>query len=412
MIRNWTYFLVLSGLLIFTACEENEQSKKKVEKTENKKEETENERKPLPQQKEPNVVIAGEIDGGFNTPLVLEANTPRGAILITEGFSDKQGAFTLKGNIEDMGLYQLRIKEKREKGKEPKVVPMTLVPDDSVFVQLNFDSFSTNPVYSNTTWAPVLNEYMEEMKKFVEWQKSIKDPQKYDNEKLMEMVKKERKSMDDFTKKTINKDPSNPANILLMTNLMPMMGYDHWDKKHLEVLKKLQSAYQEAYPNHPMTEKIINQVSQVEKDYNEYINFTEKNIAPEIALKDPQGKTRRLSDLRGKYVLVDFWASWCGPCRVENPNVVKVYHRFKDKGFDIFSVSLDKNRQSWTKAIKADGLKWKNHVSDLKMWESDVVPLYNIRGIPHTVLLDPEGKIVGNNLRGDKLEQKLEELLN
>jgi thiol-disulfide isomerase/thioredoxin len=109
----------------------------------------------------------------------------------------------------------------------------------------------------------------------------------------------------------------------------------------------------------------------------------------------------------GKYVLIDFWASWCGPCRAENPNLVKVYNDFKDKGFDIFGVSLDTDRKSWLKAIKDDNLTW-HHVSDLKGWENSAAQVYGVRAIPANVLLDKDGYIIGKNLRGEDLRKKLE----
>lgn len=132
--------------------------------------------------------------------------------------------------------------------------------------------------------------------------------------------------------------------------------------------------------------------------------------APDIELPDPEGKTRRLSDLRGKVVLIDFWASWCRPCRAENPNVVRLYGEYHPKGLEIFSVSLDNNRDAWLNAIKSDGLSWPNHVSDLRGWSSAGGRLYGISSIPATVLVDREGKIVARNLRGKDLENKLKEI--
>lgn len=132
--------------------------------------------------------------------------------------------------------------------------------------------------------------------------------------------------------------------------------------------------------------------------------------APDIAMTDRDGKIRRLSDLRGKVVLIDFWASWCRPCRAENPNVVRLYHAYKDKGFDIYSVSLDNSRDKWLQAIDADGLVWDNHVSDLRGWSSEGGRLYGVSSIPATVLVDRDGKVLARNLRGPELERKLKEL--
>jgi peroxiredoxin len=132
--------------------------------------------------------------------------------------------------------------------------------------------------------------------------------------------------------------------------------------------------------------------------------------APDFSLPDVNGNTVSLSSFKGKYVLVDFWASWCGPCRHENPNVVKAFEQLKNKNFTVLGVSLDKEKSSWIKAIKDDNLNWTN-VSDLKFWESIVVPMYGIQGIPYNVLINPEGVVIAENLRGEGLVQRLEELV-
>jgi thiol-disulfide isomerase/thioredoxin len=134
------------------------------------------------------------------------------------------------------------------------------------------------------------------------------------------------------------------------------------------------------------------------------------SVAADFTLNTPEGTPLALSSLRGKIILLDFWASWCGPCRKENPNVVKAYQRFKDKGFDILSVSLDREKGAWLKAIADDNLTW-HHVSDLKFWQCEAAVKYGVQSIPFALLLDKEGRIVAKNLRGDELETKLAELL-
>lgn len=132
--------------------------------------------------------------------------------------------------------------------------------------------------------------------------------------------------------------------------------------------------------------------------------------APELSLPDVNGNEIKLSSFRGKYVLVDFWASWCLPCRRENPNVVNAYNKYKGKNFTILGVSLDKEKSDWTDAIRADKLSW-TQVSDLKEWNSLAVSTFDFNGIPFNVLIDPQGKVIAQSLRGDELENKLHELL-
>lgn len=172
-------------------------------------------------------------------------------------------------------------------------------------------------------------------------------------------------------------------------------------ESHYELFEAVYNANSKQYPNDQFVRYLDSKLKS---------SLGPGRMAPDIVMRDPEGKERKLSDLRGKVVLIDFWASWCRPCRMENPNVVRLYHRYHDKGFDIFSVSLDKRRDDWVHAIASDGLVWENHVSDLKGWTSSGGATYGITSVPSTVLVGPDGKIIARNLRGAELERKLEEL--
>ena len=358
-----------------------------------------------------NFIVSGIVQEGIHAELVVETTTQQGVIVLGQTHADADGKFTIKGNIPAIGLYQLRLKDGDPKAQ--KSIPLSLVPEDSVHVKVNFNNFSQSPVYSGTEWAPVLNEYFNKLFAFIDFQRNLTNPQQYSQKELTNLVIKKSQPLDDFCSKSILNDSDNPANIILIQQMYPkeyLGGFENWNANNLEALHSLRDGYTSTYPKSPLTKAIVDQVNQMESGYNEYVSFSKMKKAPEIAMEDPEGKIRKLSDLRGKYVLIDFWASWCGPCRKENPNVVKLYKKYKDDGFEVFSVSLDKTKEAWKRAIKADNLIWDNHVSELNYWNSSVVQTYKFQGIPFTVLVDKNGEIIERNLRGIELENKLVEI--
>lgn len=177
--------------------------------------------------------------------------------------------------------------------------------------------------------------------------------------------------------------------------------FDNDAETYADLFEAIDNGLKEKYADNQFVKYVDNKVR---------TNLGPGRMAPEIAMQDPDGKTRKLSDLRGQVVMIDFWASWCRPCRMENPNVVRLYKQYHDKGFEIYSVSLDKDRRQWLLAIEQDGLEWPNHVSDLNGWTSSGGASYGITSVPSTVLVDRQGRIIARNLRGEQLANKLKEI--
>jgi peroxiredoxin len=212
----------------------------------------------------------------------------------------------------------------------------------------------------------------------------------------------------------LNEAARNAANPL--SSLFFALGNVSGTKSDVELLKGIVAKLRDKFPKSDYTSDLDQFTTQMEAQiYQAESTAAIKDgaEAPNIALPNPDGKVIELKSLRGKVVLLDFWASWCGPCRRENPNVVNVYNKYKDKGFTVYSVSLDRpgGMENWKAAIAADKLSWPNHVSDLQHWNSAAGRMYGIQSIPQTFLLDKEGRIVGENLRGPALEPAVKKLL-
>ncbi len=223
------------------------------------------------------------------------------------------------------------------------------------------------------------------------------------------------KDQRDYTKKFIEDNEGSLATMMALYQQIAPRRYVLNPEVDFDYFQKVDSALMANYPDLASVKALHQQVQDIERQVSKRdesdASTSIGSVAPEIALPNPEGEIVKLSSLRGNYVLLDFWAGWCRPCRIENPKLVDAYNKYHDKGFEIYQVSLDKTRDNWLKAIEDDNLTW-TQVSDLQFWQSEAAKKYNVQAIPANFLLDKEGKIIAKNLRGDALEAKLSEIFN
>ena len=354
-------------------------------------------------------VVTGEIKNAPGKKVLLMETpyaNPQPVILDSATLNNK-GAFTLKGRANEEGIYRLMI----ENGPEVIIIN----DNDKINVNVDVNDYRNYTVKGSPA-SENLHSLFEEYRAkdstiFSTFRKidSIKSLPGQDSIAGIWQTKNDQQvtELNNLLKDFVNGSSSPAASLYALGMASQTI--------RAEELKSMVDASVKKFPEHSGLAKVKSLLavktpppSQAENTNKGYALLNQK--APELIMNDVNGKQVTVSSFKGKYVLIDFWASWCGPCRQENPNVVAAYNQFKNKNFTILGVSLDEDKEAWQKAIAKDNLTW-THMSDLKQWESAAVQAYGFDGIPFNVLVNPEGKIIASSLRGEELSARLAEVL-
>lgn len=334
----------------------------------------------------------------YNQPQVVLEKLSEGKIQpIDTSTVDPQGNFSFDGSIDEKSFYRLNFNNQG-------FVFFVSSPQEKVKVSLDANNYRDYSI-SGSKDAEILKAFNDDMLVFFNYQDSLnKAFGPYQNhpkkDSIMEAFRAKYQASEvkkqDFITRFLDNNSSSYAAMAIVEQLDKDAFTDYYTK--------VRDDLKDNYAENPTFIVFSDRVD----------GFSRLAIGqpiPEIVLPTPAGGEMALSSLKGQYVLVDFWASWCKPCRMENPNIVAEYEKYKSKGFTVFGVSLDREKEAWTNAIAADNLDWA-HVSDLRFWNSSVVPQFGIEGIPFSILIDKEGKIIAKNLRGPALGRKLDEIFN
>ena len=326
------------------------------------------------------------------------------------------GSFRFKKEVTQPSFYLL-------KSNNNNFLTMLLEPGEKITLKVQKDSLNEPVSITGSKGTELMAEYNKNLQSTIKKMTGLhniyeQNSDKPDLPKLIESLDSLANiylnEINTYTKKYIDDNLTSLVSLVALYQQVAPSVYIMNPAKDMKYFLKVDSSMFSLYPNYEPVVSLHEQVKEIAAKVNGDSVATPASatgaVAPDISLPSPEGDTIKLSSTRGSIVLLDFWASWCTPCRKENPNLVTVYNMYHKKGFQIYQVSLDKTRDAWLKGIQDDHLdKW-IHVSDVQYWNSVVVPLYKIESIPANFLLDKEGHVIASNLRGERLQTKLAEL--
>jgi peroxiredoxin len=373
------------------------------------------------------IIIAGcknnniEINGKLINPIkgkyvFLDELKSTELVTVDSAMVSDDGTFLFRRFIESPSFYLL-------KTDETNFLTMLLEPGQKIQIKAYQDSLNYPAYISGSKGTELMNGYNKRLESTISKLKGLRGIYlQYLNtpelasamDSLVSMAQSYLNEINIYTKKYIDENINSLVILVALYQQVAPGEYILHPEKDLKYFIRVDSSLSSLYPDYEPVKSLHAQVQEMVSNINSQdlkspVSF-EGIEAPEISLPDPQGDTIKLSSTRGNVVLLDFWASWCSPCRRENPNLVKAYTLYHSKGFQIYQVSLDKTKEAWLNGIQEDHLEKWIHVSDVKYWNSVVVPLYSIDSIPCNFLIDKDGRVIDSYLRGEKLQNKLAEL--
>ena len=363
------------------------------------------------------VEITGKLENpGHGEYIFLEELKSNELLSVDSIMISDDGSFNIKREVNYPSFYLLKINENN-------FLTMLIEPGEKIKLSSVHDSLNFPSLITGSEGTKLLVDYNKELRRTISKLSSLSDiymenigspglPALIDS--LDGLAQNHLNEINLFTKKYIDDNITSLVSLMALYQQVSPNVYVLDPSKDLSYFLKVDSSLYAKYPEYDQVQILHNQVKELVNKLKDQSKVSSENgermIAPEISLPCPEGDTIRLSSTRGSVVLLDFWASWCPPCRTENPNLVYVYKMYHKKGFQIFQVSLDKTKEAWLKGIQDDHLEQWIHVSDVQYWNSVVVPVYKIESIPANYLIDKDGRIIASNLRGDALQRKLAEL--
>jgi len=377
-------FLILGVVLILASCKEKKQEGFRIE---------------------------GKISHSHGQVIYLEELTTNDIRPVDTAKIDPNGVFAFSGKITEPKFYLLRI-------DNDNFIKLLVSNDDKILVTGDAQDLPHTYKIEGTSDSKLLEELhyhllstLARIDSLGEVYRKNRDNPELDSISAKlditynKVVGEHRKYSIEF----VQKNCSSLASILALSQQLEPQNYIFDAKKDLKYFKLVSDTLMTIYPNHTQVKALNSYIQEMQKIVEQHKYIDIGSMAPDISMRNEKELLVALSSLRGKYVLLDFWASWCKPCRAENPNLVKNFAKYHKLGLEIYQVSLDKTAENWKSAIESDNLKW-FHVSDFKEWQSPVVKQYNVEAIPSNFLIDPNGKIVAMNLRGADLGKKLAEI--